>query len=86
MLIENTLYGEVDKVKVAINRLKLHEPKEGYYLAFSGGEGQLCVLRVMQDGWRKIHGPLPCNHRRPTGTYLLYKRALSGRLGKQDTS
>ena len=42
MLIENTLYGEVDKVKVAINRLKLHEPKEGYYLAFSGGKDS-CV-------------------------------------------
>lgn len=32
MLKEMTLYGEVDKVKVAINRLKLHEPPEGYYV------------------------------------------------------
>jgi phosphoadenosine phosphosulfate reductase len=38
VLIENTLEGEVDKVKIAIQRLKLHEPKEGYYVAFSGGK------------------------------------------------
>ena len=44
MLKEMTLYGEVDKVKVAINRLKLHEPKEGYYVAFSGGKDSCVVL------------------------------------------
>lgn len=42
-LIEKTLYGEVDKVKVAISRLKLNEPKEGYYVAFSGGKDS-CVV------------------------------------------
>lgn len=50
MLIENTLYGEVDKVKVAINRLKLHEPKEGYYLAFSGG-GRIVVCATSYAKW-----------------------------------
>lgn len=44
MLKEMTLYGEVDKVKVAINRLKLHEPPEGYYVAFSGGKDSCVVL------------------------------------------
>lgn len=44
MLIENTLYGEVDKVKVAIKRLQLHEPPEGYYVAFSGGKDSCVVL------------------------------------------
>lgn len=46
MLKEMTLYGEVDKVKVAINRLKLHEPKEGYYVAFSGGKDSCVVLEL----------------------------------------
>ena len=46
MLKEMTLYGEVDKVKVAINRLKLHEPKEGYYVAFSGGKDSCVVLKA----------------------------------------
>ena len=44
MLKENTLYdGEVDKVKVAIKRLQLHVPPEGYYVAFSGGKDS-CVV------------------------------------------
>lgn len=44
MLIENTLYGEVDKVAIAMNRLRLHEPPEGYYVAFSGGKDSCVVL------------------------------------------
>lgn len=44
MLKELTLYGEVDKVKVAMNRLRLHEPSEGYYVAFSGGKDSCVVL------------------------------------------
>ena len=44
MLKELTLYGEVDKVKVAMNRLRLHEPPEGYYVAFSGGKDSCVVL------------------------------------------
>lgn len=44
MLKELTLYGEVDKVQVAINRLRLHEPPEGYYVAFSGGKDSCVVL------------------------------------------
>ena len=43
MLIEETLFGTVNKVKVAIARLKLHEPKEGYYVAFSGGKDSIVV-------------------------------------------
>ena len=44
MLKELTLYGEGDKVKVAMNRLRLHEPPEGYYVAFSGGKDSCVVL------------------------------------------
>lgn len=44
MLIENTLYGEVDKVNIAVKRLQLHEPPEGYYVAFSGGKDSCVVL------------------------------------------
>lgn len=45
MLKELTLYyGEVDKVDVAMARLKLHEPPEGYYVAFSGGKDSCVVL------------------------------------------
>lgn len=44
MLKEQTLFGEVDKVNVAMNRLRLHEPPEGYYVAFSGGKDSCVVL------------------------------------------
>lgn len=43
MLIENTLFGERNKVEIAIQRLKEFEPKEGYILAFSGGKDS-CVI------------------------------------------
>ena len=36
-LIEETLFGTVDKVQIAIDRLKAFEPADGYWLAFSGG-------------------------------------------------
>ena len=44
MLKELTLYGTVDKVEVAMARLRLHEPPEGYYVAFSGGKDSCVVL------------------------------------------
>jgi phosphoadenosine phosphosulfate reductase len=34
---------EIDKVKTAIERLKAFEPKDGYYLAFSGGKDSCCI-------------------------------------------
>lgn len=43
MLKELTFFGEVDKVKIAIDRLKQFEPEEGYYLAFSGGKDSITI-------------------------------------------
>lgn len=37
-----------DKVQVAIDRLKTFEPKEGYYLAFSGGKDSV-VIKALAD-------------------------------------
>lgn len=44
MLKEIGLYGEIDKVARAMARLRLHEPPEGYYVAFSGGKDSCVVL------------------------------------------
>lgn len=39
--------GEIcDKVEIAIKRLKAFEPKEGYYVAFSGGKDSQCVYHL----------------------------------------
>jgi phosphoadenosine phosphosulfate reductase len=46
MLIENTLLGTIDKVQIAIDRLKQFEPPEGYYLAFSGGKDSQCIYEL----------------------------------------
>lgn len=48
MLMEDTLFGRVDKVQVAIDRLKEHEPPEGYFLAFSGGKDSI-VIKTLAD-------------------------------------
>jgi phosphoadenosine phosphosulfate reductase len=44
--MEDTLFGRVDKVQVAIDRLKEHEPPEGYYLAYSGGKDSDTILAL----------------------------------------
>lgn len=43
MLIEQTLFGVVDKVQAAIDLLRQHEPPEGYYLCFSGGKDSVVI-------------------------------------------
>jgi phosphoadenosine phosphosulfate reductase len=48
MLIEQTLWGERDKVKIAIERLQNFEPPDGYYLAFSGGKDSVTILRLAE--------------------------------------
>ena len=45
-LFEETLWGKTDKVKRAIDILKSFEPKEGYFLAFSGGKDSQCVYHL----------------------------------------
>ena len=45
-LFEDTLFGKVDKVQKAIDRLKAFEPPEGYFLAFSGGKDSQCIYHL----------------------------------------
>jgi len=47
-LIDRTLFGDIDIVQVAIDRLQEFEPPEGYYLAFSGGKDSV-VIKALAD-------------------------------------
>ena len=40
--------GKLDKVAIAIARLKEFEPEEGYYLAFSGGKDSIVIKRLAE--------------------------------------
>jgi phosphoadenosine phosphosulfate reductase len=56
-LVNETLFGTVDKVKIAIDRLRQFEPSEGYYGAFSGGKDsetikKLANLAGVRVDWR----------------------------------
>ena len=46
MLKELTLFGEIDKVAIAVKRLQSFEPSEGYYLAFSGGKDSIVIKKL----------------------------------------
>lgn len=54
MLIENTMFGEVDIVKRSIDRLQAFEPPEGYYLAFSGGKDSQCIYHLAKEAGVKF--------------------------------
>lgn len=45
-LLDNTLFGTVDKVAVAIERLRQFCPPEGYFLAYSGGKDSTVLLEL----------------------------------------
>jgi phosphoadenosine phosphosulfate reductase len=47
LLIEHDLFrGRIDKVAMAIERMKAFEPPEGYYLAYSGGKDSDTILAL----------------------------------------
>jgi phosphoadenosine phosphosulfate reductase len=46
MLIEKNLFENIDLVKIAIERLKIFCPPEGYYLAFSGGKDSIVIKKL----------------------------------------
>ena len=48
MLIEQTLFGEWNKVEKAVQTLKDFCPEEGYYVAFSGGKDSV-VIKALCD-------------------------------------
>lgn len=54
MLIEETLFGKVDKVQQAIDLLREHEPKDGYYMGFSGGKDSTVAYDLCKRAGVKV--------------------------------
>lgn len=48
MLKEQELFGERDKIQIAIDRIRHFEPEEGYYLAFSGGKDSVVIHKLAE--------------------------------------
>lgn len=53
MLGQLNLWGK-NKVEVAIERLQSFEPKDGYYLAFSGGKDSQCIYHLAKQAGVKF--------------------------------
>ena len=54
MLIVITLFGVHDKVQTAIDRLRLYEPPDGYYVAFSGGKDSQTIYHLCKEAGVKF--------------------------------
>lgn len=54
MLLDKNLFFTVDKVAVAIDRLRYFEPPEGYYLAFSGGKDSQTIYELAKEAGVKF--------------------------------
>ena len=48
----STLWG--NRVDIAIERLRMFEPEEGYYLAFSGGKDSQCIYHLAEEAGVKF--------------------------------
>lgn len=48
LLIENTLFGTINKVADSISILQQHEPPEGFFVAFSGGKDSVVTLDLVK--------------------------------------
>lgn len=47
-LLDNTLFGTVDKVQQAIERIKTFAPSEGYYVTDSGGKDSEVIIDLVR--------------------------------------
>lgn len=60
MLIENTIFGKINKVHNSIERFKAFEPPEGYRLAYSGGKDSIVIKRLAEMAGVKFKAHYSC--------------------------
>lgn len=59
-LIDRQLDKTINKVEVAIDRLKYFEPPDGYWLAYSGGKDSCCIKRLAEMAGVKFEAHYSC--------------------------
>ena len=53
-LVTDGLFGREDKVQIAIERMQMFCPPEGYYLAFSGGKDSVVIMALAKQAGVKF--------------------------------
>ena len=82
-LIDYNLFGKIDKVQMAIDRLKAFEPEDGYIVADSGGKDSTCIVTLAQMAGVK-HECVYNSH--PRLPYTLLGAAIMTHLRRRNTS
>ena len=83
MLLDKTLFGTVDRVAVAIDRLRYFEPPEGYYLAFSGGKDSQTIYHLSKEAGVKFDAHFNLTTVDPPRISTFRQRQLPGRNYRQ---
>ena len=52
-MLKQLNFSMLNKTEVAIQRLKQHEPPDGYYLGFSGGKDSIVIVSPPGGAKRK---------------------------------
>ena len=79
-LIVDTLEGTIDRVAIAIERIKTFEPEEGYYVAFSGGKDSQVVLDLVERSGVKFDAHMNLTTVDPPELLRFVRENYSGRV------
>ncbi|KKL43641.1 hypothetical protein LCGC14_2366810 [marine sediment metagenome] len=75
LLIENVLFGpKKNKITNAIKMLKIFEPPEGYYIAFSGGKDSIVILDLVKKAGVKYDVHHECTTIDPPELYIFIRK------------
>lgn len=78
MLIESTLFGEIDRVRKAVALLREREPGDGYYVAYSGGKDSEVILHLVQRAGVKYDAHYNCTTIDPPEIYSFIRKHHPG--------